>query len=341
MIPLGAKWRSYQYLALRSALMAVASIFWVSSAMRASDWMVSFNPPPLHPSVIMVDYKGKSYPVTAVAGEVPEIEVDGKKVRLHANQSYQPHLAAGYGRGFIRFNGQESSTVVRTMEYRMHGSGGESVIPGGTLSTSGEYNCKLFSTEAHTDCYIAVVFFRLDPQGQADARSIALAFGEVGDLAAGHETAVKIDCAYAVPAGGRYYLFPLIFSKGIEIRSDQSEIAAQFFHQQEMAAHAELLSRYRQEFPNADRPVVPYLRFPPLLPDGVDPHSLPPTIDAKFAVVESGEVDSLEITQVLDPRVEQAIRRALNGWLFLPRLKKGTPVRTMIDVPLSFGATSS
>jgi hypothetical protein len=328
-------------LALRPALFGIIFAFGASFNARAQDWTVSFNPPPLRPSVIVVDYNGKSYPVTAVAGAEPEIEVEGKRVRLHSNQTYMPRLAAGYGRGFIQLNGQKSATQVVTRSYRLRGSGGDSVIPGGTLSTSGYFECKLFSAEAHPACFIAVVFFRLDAQGLPDSHSIALAFGEVGDLPAGRETAVKIDCAYAAPGGGQYYTFPLVFSKGVEIRTDQSELVAQFFHQQDMAAHAELLARYRREFPTADRPAVAYLRFPPLLPDGVDPGSLPATIDAKFSVVESGEVDSLEINQVLDPRVEQAIRRAINGWLFLPRLKKGVPVRTMIDMPLSFGASSS
>lgn len=287
----------------------------------------------------MADYGGNSYPVTAVAGEVPEIEVESKRVRLHASQTYQPRLAAGYGRGFIQFNKQQSSTLVTTRSYRLRGSSGDSVVPGGTLTSSGSYECTLFSSEAHSSCYLAVVFFREDSQGLPDSRSIALAFGDIGDLAAERETPVKIDCAYAVPGGGQYYCLPLIFSKGIEIRSDQSEIEAQFFHQQDMVTHAELLAQYRLKYPNADRPAAAYLRFPPLLPEGIDPHSLPATIDAKFSVVETGEVDSLEITPTLDPRVDQAIRRAINGWLFLPRLKKGIPMRTLIDVPLSFGAS--
>ena len=175
-----------------------------------------------------------------------------------------------------------------------------------------------------------MVFFRLDADNQPDTHSIALAFGEIGDVPAGRETPVKINCVYAVPDGGAYYLFPLIFSKGVEIRTDQSDFAARFFRQQEMVAHADLLARYREKFPSADHPAVPYLRFPPLLPDGIDPRSLP-AIEARFAVMETGEVDSLEFTQVLDPSVDQAIRRAVNGWLFLPRLKKGMPVRTMVE----------
>jgi len=340
MKPSGSLPGGHRNVALRIAWIAVASVFCSSSIAQTLTWTVGSSPPPLHPSVIMVNYNGKSYPVTAVAGEVPEIEVDGKLVRLHSSQTYEPRLAGGYGRGSLQFKAQSSSSQVTTMSYRMQGTNGVSIIPGGTISTSGEYKCTIVSTEPQSGCYIAIVFFRQDAQGVPDTHSIAIAFENVGNLAAGRETAVKVDCAYVMPGGGKYYFFPMAFSKGVEIRSDQSEIEAQFFHHQETAAHAVLLAHYRQKFQNADHKVVAYLRFPPLLPEDVDPHTLPPVIEATFAVVETGEVDSLEIKQTLDPRVENAIRRALNGWLFLPQLRKGIPVRTMIDLPLSFGASS-
>jgi hypothetical protein len=89
-----------------------------------------------------------------------------------------------------------------------------------------------------------------------------------------------------------------------------------------------------------DRASLAYLRVLPQLPAGIDPHSLPPTINAKLMVAETGEVDSLEIDQALDPQVAQAIRRALNGWLFLPRLKNGSPEQSVMELPLSFGQGS-
>jgi hypothetical protein len=147
---------------------------------------------------------------------------------------------------------------------------------------------------------------------------------------------VVIHSAYVVPPNVRYHFFPLIYSKGLEIRTDQSELSADFFRRGEMAAHEALLERYRQRNPEADRPASPYLRFQPQLPIDVDPRSLPAVITVKFAVTEAGEVDSIEIAQVLAEPVDREIRRAVNGWLFLPRLKKGYPVRSFIEVPLSF-----
>jgi hypothetical protein len=321
----------------KTAWLIVALIGVPAATIRASDTSLSAYPPPLHPTVIMVDYKGKSYPVVAVKAEVPEIEVDGKRIKLHLNQKYQPVLGGGYGNGLIEFKKQNSTSQITTSAYRFSGSAGSSLIPGGVVSTSGEYRCTLSSSLALPGCYIAVTFFREDSQGKPDPRTIELAFGEIGDLPPGRDTPVKLDCAYVMGGVGRYYVLPILFSRGIEIRSNESENLAAFFRVQDTEAHRLIIAAYRQKYPHADHVAVPYLRFPPVLPDGVDARSLPANIDAKFAVVETGEVDSLEITPAIDPRVDAAIRRAICGWLFLPRLKQGIPERTQVNVPMSFG----
>jgi hypothetical protein len=333
---------SQPYRAL-AALVALLSTLVAPTRVFSTEWLQDGREPPLHPSLITTDYKGKSYPVTGVSGELPEIEADGKPRRLHLNQSYQTQRAMGYVSGYIHFKAQNASSETRKMVYQFVGSGANSsaTIPGGTISASGNYECTLVSSESHADCYIAVVFFRKNSDGGPDMRSDAIAFRQIGGLVAGQETHLKINCAYIAPPGTRYYFFPLIFSKGLEIRSDQSEIAARFFRRQEMISHDALLAEYRQKFQAADRPALAYLRVAPQLPVGIDPHNLPATIDAKFVVTETGEVDSLEIGGTLDPQVARAIRRALNGWLFLPRLKKGIPVRSMIELPLSFDRTSN
>jgi hypothetical protein len=58
-------------------------------------------------------------------------------------------------------------------------------------------------------------------------------------------------------------------------------------------------------------------------------------------VSETGEVESLQIEDQVDPPVFEAIQRAINGWLFTPRLENGRPARTMIKLPLSFDPARS
>jgi hypothetical protein len=306
----------------------------------SAEWLQNSREPPLHPTVITAEYQGKPYPVTAVTAEIPEINAEGKLMKLYSGQSYQTPRAVGFAPGFVSFKAQNASSSVKSESIRFNGFGAMngSTLPEGTISASGEYECTIVSPEAHSDCYIAVIFSRRNPEGGMDTASTAIAFRQIGDLAAGREAKVKINCSYVAPKGNLFYYFPLIFSKGLEIRTDQCEVAAHFFRISEMAAHEAMLARYRQENATSDRPAIAYLRFQPELPADVDPRVLPPTVNARFAVTESGEVDSVVLDQVLDVRVDHEIRRALNGWLFLPRLRKGYPVRTQIVVPLSFGA---
>jgi hypothetical protein len=317
------------------ALVATTSAF-------PSQWLQDGREPPLYPSIITTEYKGKTYPVTAVSAEVPEIWAEGKLMRLYSAPSYRTPRALGYAPGYIQFKAQSANSVTATQTIRVKGSEmmGNEKLSGGKTSESGEYECTLVSNEAHPDCYLAVIFFQNDASGNPDASTTAIAFRQIGDLAAGRETKVTVNSGYIVAPDVHFYYFPLVYSKGLEIRSDLSEVAAGYFRRGEMTAHEAMLAKYRQQNPTADRPAIPYLKFQPELPVDVAPNSLPPTVNAKFAVTETGEVDSIELDQVLDIKADREVRRALNGWLFLPRLKKGYPVRSMAQVPLSFRPAS-
>jgi hypothetical protein len=324
-------------------LIALFAVLGFAKGAFSAEWLQDSREPPLHPTVITAEYKGKPYPVIAVTAEIPEINAEGELRKLYSGQSYQTPRAVRFAPGSVSFKAQNASSVIRSESLRFNGFGAinGSTLPEGTVSATGDYECTIVSPEAHSDCYIAVIFARRNREGGVDTASTAIAFRQIGDLAAGRETKVKINCSYVAPKGYLFYYFPLIFSKGLEIRTDQSEIAARFFRISEMASHEALLAQYRKENATADRPAVAYLRFQPELPPDVDPRSLPPMVNARFAVTESGEVDAVTLDQVLDARVDREIRRALDGWLFLPRLRKGYPVRTQIVVPLSFGGAPS
>jgi hypothetical protein len=284
----------------------------------------------------MADYQGALYPVIAVHKEAAEIRVDGRLKRLSLRQAYRVERAPAFLAGHVDFKAVKASSRIHEQFWRVQGGHGYDVVPGGVISASGTYTATLVPHDSLPGCFLAVVFFRMTPAGSPDPDSTALAFLDVGDLVAGKETAVKVDCGYVVPGGTHFYFVSLLFSKGLEIQTDRSEASAGFFRYQEMVAHNRLLADYCKKNPGADRPLVPYLRFPPLLPEGLDPRTLPPMIQVQFVVTERGEVESMVLTPHLDPLADHAIRRAVGGWLFLPRLKAGRAVRTKIQLPLSF-----
>ncbi len=298
--------------------------------------------PPLHPTLITTEYKGKVCTVMNAKAEFPVVDLEGSPKPLYGKQSYQPMRAVGFSPGFVRFKNQHASSRTINNSVRLFGtswSGTYEEVPAGQLSSEGSYHCTLIASEGHSDTYIAVIFYRLDPSGTPDLRSAAIAFREIGDLQANVEKDVTINCAYVAPPGKRYFHFPLVFAKGREIRTDQSEKIALFFRKQEMEAHRSILKEYRKQFATADKPPVPYLRIPPVVPSGVNAGSIPSTVKASFTVTEDGEVDGITLDQALDPQVSRELRRALGGWLFLPCLRKGYPVSVPVETSLSFGAT--
>ncbi len=306
----------------------------LSTSAFAADWHLDPSETPLHPTVLTADYEGKSYPVIAAASEAAEIEVSGKLRKLGASGQFQPHMGAAYAAGFITFKSNSASTRTRTLEYHFQNG---ATVPGGILDIDADYTCSLVSSVAQGGCYLAVIFFKTDPAGEPDLKTVAIGFSEIGNLPAGALVQVKIRRGYIPVSGGNYYCLPMVFTRGREIRSDQCELIARFFRSQYVASHAKILDRYQKQYPSADKPPVAYLRYPPVLPDGVEARTLP-KINATFRVLETGEIDSLQLDEGLDPRVAQAIRRALNGWLFLPRLKAGVPVETLMRLPLAFGS---
>jgi hypothetical protein len=317
--------------------MAFAGLVAPSEA-RAEDWLTGPTQPPLHPTILRAAYKGHYYPITAVKGERPQVKVDGELKNADGREGYDPARARAYSKGYVQFSTQNASWQVRTMTYRF---GNGNVVPGGTLSKNGTYEATLLPSESHDDCYLAVLFFQLDAMGEPKAGTIAMAFGKVGDLTAGKPSKISMEEAYITGEGVNFYCFPLLFSKGMEIRTDQSELAARFFRWQEMNAHRKLLATYLQQNPSANLQAHAYLRIPPVLPDDVDVKTLPTVIHATFMVSETGEVESLQVEDPVDPPVFEAIQRAINGWLFTPRLENGRPARTMIKLPLSFDPARS
>jgi hypothetical protein len=324
--------------------MAALGIAGAPATAYADQWLQDGREPPLYPSIITTVYQGKTLPIMGVSAEFPEVMAEGKLVRLYSDQSFQTPRARGFAPGRVQVGAQDAESSIRTSYYRWRMSGDGVTDPtyaNALPSKSGTYRCTLVAAEPHADCFIAVVFYCNDANDVPDPASTRIAFKKVGDLLPGHPAQVTINEGYKGTLGRKFYYFPLVYSKGLEIRSDCSEVSARFFRRSEMIAHEAILDQYRQQYPSTDRPASAYLRFQPEFPDSFDMHALPGVVVAKFAVTETGEVDSVEFDVKLDKEADHAIRRALEGWLFLPRLKNGYPVRTMIQVPLSFGVGSS
>src|SRR5580658_8605566 len=99
-------------------LIALFAVLGFAKGGFSAEWLQDSREPPLHPTVITVEYKGRPYPVTAVTAEIPEINAEGELRKLYSRQSYQTPRALRFAPGFVSFKAQNASSLVRTRSLR-------------------------------------------------------------------------------------------------------------------------------------------------------------------------------------------------------------------------------
>lgn len=322
------KLRESLWIALQLALGA----FTLAAAQGFSLWEAGTTPP-LHPTIIEGTYKGKSLPILSVVHDSPQVEVDGKLKRLPqgSKTSYTPRRGAIYAPGSVQLRAMNLQGSKTNMKLLFPG-GGE--VDGGTISASSEFSVTVIPTQNYPDCYVALIFFDEGYiEGTTDQPGASVQFEAIKPLVGGKENKIKLHFGYidfgARPTG----FFPLFFTRGLEIKSDQCELVARFFRHREMTIHDYLLKSYREKNSAQSVALKPYLQIPPLVPDELIPET-PLIIETTFMVNEEGMVESLQFESDVSTAVLSPLRRSLNGWLFFPRLKDGRPTRTMVRIPI-------
>ncbi len=291
------------------------------------------SPAPLHPTVLVADYKNQKLPIVNAAGMDPEVEYDGKLKKLSSHARYLPLRAMTFAPGSIEIEDQQANSQHTGIVY--HFSNG-SEVSGGTADEHSDYGATVVPSESYKDCYLAVLFFDQGfMKGTEDPGSIIVFFQHIDDLVAGKPAKVRMKFGYMdEDQVKKLTFFPLIFSGGREIKSNLSEYSAIFFRRLELVQHEKILSDYIAKNVGKDAPLKPYVRVMPKLPDKIDLQTLPAQVDASFMVDEEGTVYSVQIETPVEHEAEEAIHDALRGWLFLPRLKEGRAIRTMVRVPI-------
>jgi len=281
--------------------------------------------PPLHPTVVIAEYDKHLYPVIDVVGRTGQISLGGKKQPLPDTQRYEPMRAPAYLFGYIEFKDQEA--VARTVGFGI-----------ATMQFC-DFSAKLSSNQSYKDCYLAILCYdRSYVDGENDDGSAVVALRKIGDIEAGARKSVRVEFDYLDAQKRHYYFFPMVFSHGWEIQSNLSEDIAIFFRRLELRSHEKLMREYHREYQGADRQLEPYLRIQPVIPNGLRLDQ-PIDVDADFMVNDNGMVEDLRIAQPMKPEIELAVRRAVNGWLFFPRLVGGSAVSTRVRIPLEIQPT--
>ncbi len=291
-------------------------------------------PPPLHPTVVMGEHKGKQMPIVGVRNEAPQVEVEGKKVTLSTGgrARFAPHRGARFAPGEITLTNMKTAGH-RTRLVLMFENGGE--VDGGTVHANTEFTVTVTPTRDYKNCYVALVFF---DQAYLDGDTInpgaSVQFERIPDLVANQENKVKVSFGFLDFGERRTGYFPLFFTEGVEMRSNQAELIARFFAKMEDTRHDFIVKGFLER--NAGKSAAPkaYLSIPPLFLDDGVLEAAPARVNVSFMVVEDGRVESVQLVDRVPAPAAAILRRTIEAWRFLPRVKDGYAARTLVKVPI-------
>lgn len=322
---------------LRRALAAaILSLFSSSMGMCGDDspgasWATLPGPlPPLHPTAIFGMYKGQSCRVVAVSGNCGVVDNQGAMTRLSSSAAYEPVRAKAFLPGSITVKWEHSTSKQVVNVSKMGGQ-----VVGRSLESEGtDFAAGIVASQAYSGCYVVLIFFDqgiLD--GSADTPAARFAFENIGDLPAGVEKKVTANFGYVDPKRRSVYQV-LFFSRGSEIRSNQADEVGLLFRRTELLRHQKVLALYLQKNPQATLKAVPYLRFPPIFLDEGAPAGVPAGLRVDYTVQDDGTVGDVQLSSTVPAGVLTGIQRAVQGWLYFPRLENGRPQPTPVSIEL-------
>lgn len=288
--------------------------------------------PPPHPTLLLAEYHGKTYPVISVEKDDPIILVDGKKLRLRTNVPLSTERVSRYVGTKAEMDNVKAyvlQLVTVTSELDV-----EKVkdTKGATIAGFVEFSAEISPAEKLTDCYIAL--FAVDDsflRGESERPNAQLRVHHIDDLPGGVRTKVKFSSSPFF-SGKKMDVFALLYSEGNEVATNASPNAWSYFRLRERIVHRSAVRQWLEENKGRTKPVTPMLQIPPLF------HStegFPTNTSATLIVATDGTVTHVGLTG-FDRTAEDVLRATLGAWLFLPALTNGVPTEARVTVPLRF-----
>jgi hypothetical protein len=285
-----------------------------------------------HPTVLTVKYQEQLLPVVKVRGASPIVVVNGQEVSLPENSIYALQPAPGFGAGYVEAPKGDLGGAIKKSFLTANS---------GPHPSMGMFETSLVSKKGLAGGFIVVVgYSRLAPfispllNNQAEGKGSAIMVHELPDLPVGQAVSVKFT------ASGRKFFdegmfFVQIFDgDGREVVTNGIENAWGYLSLRELFQCFTMQQRYLAKYNGADHDASPFVMPKPLFKEeAVLPKG---EASALLTISDTGQVTKVDIHGVDDADARKSIESALEGWLFMPKLKAGKPVESKINVPLQF-----
>lgn len=281
-----------------------------------------------HPSLLTVRYKDKACPVVSYFIEECVALVDGKEKSIWRPGAYALNDAAGYGDNYVESAGQQFGGPVTIQKL-----GGPHLTQ---MPDTLTLNTVLTARKTIKGGFTVVGIYspaQFSGPPKAD-NSPQLIIESLPQLPAGQPVAVEIELGAVNPPKDPHYFVLIFDGTGREVLTSGSKYAWEYFALCDRARLNVAIGKYLERFKGTDHDAVPAIMPKPVF----DLDSVPPKgeVTAILTVTDSGMVSDVEIQGSPDSEVTRNLTAALEGWLFLPKLKAGRPVPVRIALPLKF-----
>jgi len=304
---------------------------------------------PPHPTLIYAEYKGQKHLVIAADKDKPVILFERKRVSLPSDTPLSTERAPGYsGQSATLSNQRVIKSAIQRDRYN-------------TTAAFEEKSAEISAAQDLRDCFLVIIHFEeeflmSDEQRVQSRKKNAEIFHDrpvsrpqihvqqISDLKATQPATVTFSSIITLdprstnlPGGVavtfKTHILHLLFSEGEEVRTNQPEIAREYFYHREKLLHSLVLRRWLKQNEKTDQPLRPVLQIPPLL-DSTE--GVPKDATATLTVGSDGTVNDVSIDREFPTDVREILTTTLRAWLFLPKIKTGVPVVARVGVPLQF-----
>ena len=287
--------------------------------------LLAFAP---RPSMLTVTYKGKECRVVNYEVEQCVAIVDGKEKSLWRPGGYSLKDAAGFSDNYVDSDGPPLGGAVKIQKL---GGPKQTQMPDILM-----LNATLRARQTLKGGFTVVGLYSPAQFSSpvTSANHPELIIESLPELPAGQAVPVEISLGAAQPPKDPHFFVLFFDNAGREVVSRGSSYAWEYFAQFDRARLAVALKKYLEKFPGADHDPVPAIMPKPVFTHGPAPSSN--GLSALLTISASGEVSEVEIQGSPDPETTRCLTAAIEGWLFLPKLKAGQPVPVRVAIPLKF-----
>lgn len=294
--------------------------------------LLAFAP---HPTVLSVEYNKQMLPVATVNGTDPVVIIDGQTKRITSEPAYLPQRAEKFGEGFIQLTGVSlggsSLKIVASME-----DANAMVSTGGPSMGATYFEATMQSKQELQGGFVVLVAYPPSAGAfflPAKYNMTSIIVHDLPELPAGKPVKVKFSGGLIRGANLKYFV-QIFDGSGREIMTNTVNNAWLYYSAMERTKLIGAIDTYKKKFSGADHAAVPIMMARAVIPDDLTKPETPGTVT--MTISADGTVGDIEITGVTDDRLRQCFVEAMNGWLFLPRLKAGEPVASKVQIPLEF-----